>query len=192
MPNLSGWKRNHVLNGGYSSYLDGKFHTYQGLDKCLDEIREQMIETLDSYERIAAENEHLKDEHWKDEQMAKMREETERMKDDYYRGFPISKAESEAISAWKDQHWTVQHQAPTNEARLRKMGAIGGSYSYHFVPTSIGTAGSCRCNACYNKALRQAYKELEEARAADSRFDFHGRMRQLCEEYDAEFDFQSL
>ena len=145
---LQSWKSKMVLNGGYSSYLDGKFHTFQGLDKSLDEIRAQVIETLEAYERIAAENEHLKNEHWKDEQLQQMSESKKKMEDAYYRGFPVTADESAAIKAWEDQHWTLQHQAPDTMSRLNKMGAIGGSFSYEFIPTSIGVAGSVCCNAC--------------------------------------------
>ena len=42
------WKRSNTFRGGFSSYLDGKFHTYQGLEKCLDEIKD-LVEDAYAY-----------------------------------------------------------------------------------------------------------------------------------------------
>ncbi len=59
------------------------------------------------------------------------------MRDDYYRGFPITKSEEKAITKWKSEH-EKNHNGG--------YGAIGGKYTYHFIPTSIGIVGTIKCS----------------------------------------------
>lgn len=177
--NLSFWKRNNTFKGGYSSYLDGKYHQFQGLDKCLDEIR-YLVEDAYAYaEQTAQENEQLKDLHWENELLKEMKADRDLMEANYHRGFPITEHQEKAIQEWEENHWTTQHNAPDNKTRLAKMGAIGGSFYYNFVPTSIGTSGTICCAACMEKARRNS---------GDNR----DRMNELIKEYDAEFEFQEI
>lgn len=108
-----------------------------------------------------------------------MKADRDLMEADYHRGFPITEQEQKAIREWEDQHWTNQHNAPDNKSRLAKMGAIGGSFYYKFVPTSIGTSGAICCSACMEKARRNS---------GDNR----DRLRELIKEYDAEYEFQDF
>ena len=48
--------------------------------------------------------------------------------------------EKEAIDAWKLTHEEEAHGGNSYS------GSIGGRYSYHFVPTSVGTSGVVRCS----------------------------------------------
>ena len=176
---IADWKRKMTYQGGYSSYLDGKFHTYQGLDNCLSEVRDLVEEVFCYAERLEKENEDLKDLHWENDLLKKMKADRDLMEADYHRGFPITEQEKKAICDWEDKHWANQHNAPTLDARLSKQGAIGGSFHYRFTPTSIGTVGTICCTACQNKARRNSGENLE-------------RYKQLIEEYDAEFTFQNL
>jgi len=178
MSNLD-FKRNTTYKGGYSSYLDGAFHQYQGLDKCFDEIRDTVEGVFAFAERVQQENEELKDLHWENQEIQNLQKQLENEKEKNYYGFPISKSENEAITEWQDQHWTNQHNAPDLKTRLRKQGAIGGSFTYEFVPTSIGTVGTIVCPACREKARRNCGDDRE-------------RYRELLKEYDAEFEFQSI
>lgn len=130
-------------------------------------------------ERKAEENEELKDLHWENELLKKMKADRDLMEADYYRGFPITKQEQKAIKEWEDQHWTNQHNAPTLDARLAKQGVSGGSFYYKFVPTSIGTSGTICCSACMERARRDSGNN-------------RNRFRKLIKEYDAEFEFQEL
>lgn len=81
----------------------------------------------------------IKDEKYKDNEIQKMKHELETMREEYYRGFPISKEEDEKIKAFIKDH---------NEKHGSYHGCIGGGYFYKFVPTSIGTSGSIVCNRC--------------------------------------------
>ena len=82
---------------------------------------------------VAKENARLKEEAYKDEELAKMKERYDRMSDDYYRGFPISEKEAEKIHEWQDK---LLKEHPGNA------GAIGGRFRYEFIPTGIGVAGT--------------------------------------------------
>lgn len=55
-------------------------------------------------------------------------------------GFEINNEEYEAIEQWKCDHEKEKHNGKL------KHGAIGGNYTYEFIPTSIGTIGSIRCS----------------------------------------------
>lgn len=173
------WKRRQVFRGGYSSFLDGKYHNYQGLDNCLTEIRELVEDVFTFAERQAEENEELKDLHWENDLLKEMKQKYDDMKEDYFRGFPISKEQKNAIEKWKDQHWTNQHNAPDLKSRMSKIGVSGGNFYYNFVPTSIGTSGTICCSACMEKARRDSGNNRD-------------RFRELIKEYDAEYEFQEL
>lgn len=105
-------------------------------------------DNLNKIELLEEENKKLKDEVWKDEELQKMKTELEELRADYHRGFPITEAEQEAIRAWCDKHDEEVHGLNTDHKKLKAGGSIGGRYSYHFVPTSIGTSGVVRCGKC--------------------------------------------
>jgi serine/threonine protein kinase len=71
-------------------------------------------------------------------------EQYDKMREDYYRGFPISKEEKEKINAWINKHEEEKHPRPKNS--FPRGGAIGGCYTYRFVPTSIGVFGTIKCS----------------------------------------------
>lgn len=128
------------------------------IDDYLADIKNLVKHNNAEIEKLKAENAHLKSEAYKDAEMADMQkkvdranEERKKMSEDYYRGFPLSKEESEAIYAWQRQHDKEEHG---NEKGYH--GAIGGGFTYEFVPTSIGTVGECVCGTCHTKALMRA------------------------------------
>lgn len=102
-----------------------------------ESIEEDLKRVYDHFRSVNNRNEYLeeeikklKSEKYKDEELTKMKEQYDRMLEDYYRGFPISKAEKQKIGEWIDK------LPKSNE------GAIGGRFRYEFVPTSIGTIGT--------------------------------------------------
>ena len=68
------------------------------------------------------------------------------MKEDYWRGFPISEDEKKLIDDWKERHEAEVHEVITLDQKLKRGGCIGGNYSYHFTPTSIGVSGKIKCS----------------------------------------------
>ena len=182
------WNANRLKKGKYFGYLNEKYHQFQGYELCLEELANCIQETLDYAERQEEINAELKAENWKDDRLQEMKEQYDRMKSEYVRGFPITKEQSAAISRWRDQHWTNKHNAPDLRSRLAVQGAIGGAFSYHFVPTSVGTSGVCRCDSCYRKMLRELGRE--EDYKTHSAYD--DRKTYLSAKYDCEFEFQEI
>lgn len=91
---------------------------------------------------LEEENKRLKSDAYKEEEMAKMKASMERYRADYLRGFPIDEDEQAAIDNWKRKHEDEKHNG---YGKIRG-GVIGGSYTYHFTPTSIGTFGTIKCS----------------------------------------------
>ena len=95
---------------------------------------------------LEIQNKELYDEHYKDNELQQMRNELKKMKDDYYHGFPIPEEEYKNIKEWIDNHEKNVHGCYTLEDKIRRGGCCGGTYTYEFVPTSIGTVGKIKCN----------------------------------------------
>jgi hypothetical protein len=102
--------------------------------------------------------------------------------EDYMRGFPITKEESDAIKEWQDQHSRIQHHAKTFEDFLRLEGVSGGRWVYTFTPTAIGTFSSCRCGTCY----RKAYNAFVENGANSD------KLKDYIKKYDAEYKWDDM
>ena len=130
----------------YSTTRNGKFIKVPRMQDCIDAILIRYNDALDKISRLEETNKKLRSEHYKDEELQKMKQEVKDIKEDYYRGFPITKEEKEAIDKWKRQHEEEVHCLHTLEDRLRAGGTIGGSYHYEFIPTSIGTIGKVVCS----------------------------------------------
>lgn len=133
-------------NQKYVTYYDGKYTEVYKLDDCIRAILCRNKNNEDIIKRLEEENKKLKDENWASKELQKMKKEYEEMESDYYRGFPITEKEAELISSWKKKHEEEVHGLTTEAKRLKAAGTIGGRYSYHFVPTSIGTSGVVRCS----------------------------------------------
>lgn len=104
----------------------------------VSDLCQGIIDKVDTYEKrikyLEEENKKLKDEHYKDSEMQRMEAELKKAKEDLYRGFPISEKEQEKIREWELKHDAEKH------------GCIGGSLTWYFTPTSIGTIGEVICS----------------------------------------------
>ena len=117
----------------------GEFTEVYELEDCLKAIRVRNRDNEDIIKELKEENKALREGYYKDELIQKMQQKLDRMEEEYYRGFPISKEEENAIDEWKSNHDREAHNNST-------AGAIGGRYSYYFVPTSIGVIGTIKCS----------------------------------------------
>lgn len=137
----------------YSKYNSetNKLITVYDLEDCLRAIRQRNEDNEESIKRLQEKCRVLEEEYSQDEEIQKMKAALKQMSDDYYRGFPISAAEKEAIDAWRHKHDEEVHGLHTFKDRLAAGGAIGGRYTYRFVPTSIGIVGTveCGCGATF-------------------------------------------
>ena len=91
----------------------------------------------------------LTDSQYKDKELQKMKAELEKMQREYNRGFPITDDEWKASETWKEKHDREVHGL--TECNERIGGAIGGRYTFEFIPTTIGIIGTIKCGSCGEK-----------------------------------------
>lgn len=120
--------------------------TVYDFDKCIASLKQRNEDQISRIKYLEEENKRIKDELYKDNELKKMKDSLEEMKENYYRGFPISEDEKKSIDKWKKKHEEEVHGAITLEQKLKRCGCIGGNYSYHFIPTSIGVSGKIKCS----------------------------------------------
>ena len=119
--------------------MDEKLELKDGNILIMEDIKKTLQQVYDHYRIVCNRNNYLKNEiekvkseKYADEVLLKMRSEYEKMKSDYYRGFPISEEESKKIKEWMNKQ--IEKNPSTG-------GAIGGRFSYKFIPTGVGTIG---------------------------------------------------
>lgn len=126
----------------------GKWGTYEGKTYDVIESEEDVLQLLHlisanfdhtrkRIKYLEEVNKKLKDKAYADGRLKEMQEQLDRMKGDYYRGFPISERDEKVIADWKTAHEKVH---------VGGHGASGGKYSYTFVPTAIGTFLVVKCS----------------------------------------------
>lgn len=101
------------------------------LDELLEMIKNKYKHLELHKERVEKENEQHRNETYEKEYVSKLREENKRLKEDYFRGFPINKKEKEAIDKWADEHYKT---------------CIQRGFSYHFYRTPLGVSGLVQCS----------------------------------------------
>ncbi len=74
----------------------------------------------------------MKEDTYKDEELAKLKEENNRLVEESRYGFSVSKEENDAINKWIQDWFDRKRNGDTY------MGAIAGGFVYQFHPTSIG------------------------------------------------------
>lgn len=134
-----------------------KYWTSDGMNvydfnTCIEALTSRFNDQLERLEFLEEENKKLKDAAYKDIEMKKMKEQLEKMSEEYHRGFPITEGELKMADDWIKKHDAEAHGAVTNSQRLRRGGCCGGNYSYEFVPTSIGVIGYVKCS-CGEKSI---------------------------------------
>lgn len=172
----------------FYTHVNGEFKEIVDVDTICDSIR-YLVSSAEAQAKTAHDKMvALQDEKWRDEVLQSMKQQLEAIKEENLIGFPITIEQNKAIQAWKDQHYTNQHNASTIEKRIQMQGVSGGLFSYIFLPTSIGTSGVCRCNSCYRKALFDT-GYIDEYQTAS---DYYKELEKNVEKYDAEFEFQKI
>lgn len=116
------------------------------IDTFVEDIKHELQGKDIRIEYLEKQNQKLRDEKYKDNELLRMEVELKSMKEDYYRGFPISEEEQKSIREWMDKHDEEVHHARTLGDKLKLGGCCGGRYTYKFTPTSIGTIGTVKCS----------------------------------------------
>ena len=129
-------------NHEYSTYYNQEYtHVYK-LEDCVRAILCRNKNNEDRIKYLEEQSKKLKEESYKDEELQNMKQQLDQMKADYYRGFPITEKEKKSIDAWMEKHENKVHSLAFNGIKMKAR----CSYSYHFVPTELGTSGVIRCN----------------------------------------------
>jgi chromosome segregation ATPase len=117
------------------------------IDELLQKIKNTFDEKNKKIKILKNEISELKDSHYRDKELSRLKTELDNTKQDLRRGFPITEYELNKINEWKRKHEEV-HGLKTIEERLKSQGCCGGVYEYRFIPTSIGVIGSIICSRC--------------------------------------------
>lgn len=130
-----------------SRQVDGKFKTIHihPLSECVESIQEMVYRSEERIQELETELQNLRDEYDKDEEVAAIKAENVELQKRLNRGFPMSEDECVAVDNWCKRHKAEKHSGITN------FGAIGGEFTYSFVPTSIGVVGTvtCKCGESF-------------------------------------------
>ena len=120
----------------------------EDIAEAFESIKENILWYKSMADRLREKVNYLESENYKDEELQKMKAQLEKIQENYRRGFPITKEEFDDINKWKKNHDATEHGNVDGYH-----GAIGGGYTYEFIPTSIGSFGTCFCSICKNKAM---------------------------------------
>ena len=120
--------------------MDEKLELKDGNIWIMDDIKKTLQQVYDHYRIVCNRNNYLtkeiekvKSEKYADEELSRLRSEYDKMKSDYYRGFPISEEEDKNINEW------IKKQQEKNPG---SGGTAGGRFTYRFTPTGLGTVGT--------------------------------------------------
>ena len=120
--------------------MDEKLELKDGNISIMEDIKKTLQQVYDHYRSVCNRNDYLKkeiekvkSEKYADEELSRLKSEYDRMKSDYYRGFPISEEEDKNIKEW------IKNQQEKNPGIG---GAVGGRFTYKFIPTGLGTVGT--------------------------------------------------
>ena len=122
-----------------TNIMDEKLELKDGNIWIMEDIKKTLQQVYDHYRSVCNRNDYLtkeiekvKSEKYADEELSRLRSEYDKMKSDYYRGFPISDEEDKNIKEWK------KNQQKKNPG----IGGAGGRFTYKFTPTGLGTVGT--------------------------------------------------
>ena len=120
--------------------MDEKLELKDGNIWIMEDIKKTLQQVYDHYRSVCNRNDYLKkeiekvkSEKYTDEELSRLKSEYDKIKSDYYRGFPISEEEDKNIKEW------IKNQQEKNPGIG---GATGGRFTYKFTPTGLGTVGT--------------------------------------------------
>ena len=131
--------------GEYHTSVNGELIPVYDLDACIKAIKQRHEDNESRIQFLEEENAKLKEEAYKDNELKKMKARLEKAEKEILRGFRISEEEERAIDEWIKKHEIKKHKLVTPFLQMKAQGVSGGRYSYHFVPTALGTSGVVRC-----------------------------------------------
>ena len=128
-----------------SEYFKNGITVYD-INDCCAALKQRNADQVARIKYLEKENKELKEASYKDSELQQMKSDLDESRADLRRGFGISELEEKKIEDWKKKHEAEVHGAVTTSQRLKLGGCCGGSYTYMFIPTSIGTIGEIKCS----------------------------------------------
>lgn len=124
------------MNISYSTYdqKTGEHYRVGGLDESLTSIKLRFNYLADELEKLKEENKNLKKEHYKDDELCRMKQELNDAKTGLMRGFSISSLEGKIIDDFVSSHY---------KKHPKKF-----YFYYTFKPTELGVFGEITCDCC--------------------------------------------
>ena len=121
------------------AYHDGELmNIYDSKD-----LSKAIVDTIDYYKNAAEAAQQalnaFKEKAYKDEELQRLQKENERLTTVISGSFTVSPEEWEKIHVWQKLHIQKKHGGKNSQT------AIGGAYTYSFIPTSIGDIGTVKC-----------------------------------------------
>lgn len=124
---------------------DGGVLRVPGYEEILEAARVRYEAYESQIEYLNGRVKELEDEAYKDKRLAEMKEEVDSSRRAMSRGFPVTDKEWDEIHAWERKHLKEAHGIDVDETP-NYGGAIGGNWTFTFIPTSIGVIGEVRCH----------------------------------------------
>ena len=106
-------------------------------EEAITEITDIIHGLMKQNDALKQENEQLKSEHYKDEEIARLKEKIQLQQESMTYGFPITKERYEKIMELCKKHEWEKHGRKGN-----------GYFNYCFAETEIGTFGWAKCCDC--------------------------------------------
>lgn len=142
-------KRKNNLNKSkevpFSMFYEGSLLQVPTTDEILKALKCRNELNMDRINALEKENERLKSEAYKDEELLKMKKELDELKRNCQRGFPITEEEQKEIDKWIEKHEASIHGISPNDFTM-KIGVLRSSYTYNFYPTQFGVCGKIKCS----------------------------------------------
>ena len=133
----------------YGTTIDGEYMEVETVDKCMRMLRYRFDDQKKTIDNLRNQIKELTDSQYKDKKLQEMKAELNKMQREYNRGFPITDDEWKASETGKEEH---DREVPgLTECNERVGGAIGGRYTFEFIPTTIGIIGTIKCGDCGEK-----------------------------------------
>ena len=120
-------------------------------DQRLKEHIEYIIADIEEKNKVIKSLQNTVDNFNLDDAIVEKDKEIESLRNELANGFGITNEEWEAIHKWQGEHIKEVHNGNSYS------GAIGGRWTYEFIPTSLGDIGTVKCSC----GAEYTFRELE-------------------------------
>lgn len=131
------------MGGYFVSDENGNMKEIFDFQTALLHVKDAYEELEDKNRRLQERIAYLEDEKLKDKEIEKYKKEAEDAREALRNGFAIPSSIYKKMTNWQVKHVKEKHCIDGREIGC---GAIGGRFTWSFIPTGIGTLATCTCN----------------------------------------------